>query len=151
MSAFDPLRTFERLGILHRAMADPFRSLALQGWIKAGGALVLLAALMFAISYLKFVTFGTAMTAAQVVEAEVLRLGARPVARVRGGDLPILTVRLPDGSVRNVQATWGDVNRCKPGRSISLLQQGSALRVGRPGCFGVNLANDRLPPIADIP
>ena len=113
-------------------MADPFRSLTLQGRIKAGGALVLLAALMFVVSYLRF---GSAMTAAQVVEAEVLRLGARPVAAVRGGDLPILTVRLPDGSVRDVQATWADVRRCRPGRSISLLQQGSALRIGRPGCI----------------
>lgn len=113
-------------------MTDPFRSLALQGRIKAGGALVLLAALIFAISYLRF---GTAVTDGQVVKAEVLRLGTHPTARVAGGDLPILTVRLPDGSVQDVQATWADVNRCRPGLSISLLQQGSALQVGRLGCI----------------
>ncbi len=133
--AFDPLQTFSRLGILRHAMTDPFRSLTLQGRIKAGGALVLLAALMFAVSYLRF---GAALTAGQVVEAEVLRLGTYPVARVLGGNLPILTVRLPDGSVRDVLVTWADVNRCRPGRSISLLQQGSALRVGRPGCISAN-------------
>jgi poly(3-hydroxybutyrate) depolymerase len=97
--------------------------------------LLLLAALLFAVSYLRF---GAAATAGQVVEAEVLRLGTHPVARVAGGDLPILTVRLPDGSVRDVQATWAEVNRCRPGRSISLLQQGSALRVGRPGCISTH-------------
>lgn len=66
----------------------------------------------------------------------MLRVGTRAVARVAGGDLPILTVKLPDGSVRDVQATWADVDRCRPGRSISLLQQGQALQVARPGCIG---------------
>ena len=101
----------------------------------AAGALVLLAALVFAISYLDF---GLAVTEGHAVKAEVLRLGTRPAARVSGGDLPILTVRLPDGSIRDVQATWADVNGCKAGRSISLLQRGNALQVGQPGCISVH-------------
>src|SRR4051812_27726800 len=113
-------------------MTDPFRTAALRGRVIAAGALLLLAALIFAVSYLDF---GTALTDGHVVKAEVLRLGTRPAARVAGGDLPILTVQLPDGSVRDVQATWADVNVCKPGRLISLLQQGDALQVGQPGCI----------------
>ena len=95
------------------------------------GALVVLAALLGAISYLEF---STVVTNGRVVKAEVLRLGTRPAARVAGGDLPIVTVRLPDGSIRDVQATWADVNDCKPGRWISLVQHGTAAQVGQPGC-----------------
>ena len=113
-------------------MPDPFRSAALRSRATAAGALVVVAALIFAVSYLDFVP---AVTDGHVVKAEVLQLGTRPASRVAGGDLPVLSVRLPDGSVRDVQATWADVNGCKPGRSISLLQQGSALKVGRPGCI----------------
>ena len=116
-------------------MTDPFRTAALRGRIIAAGAFVLLAALIFVVSYLDF---GTAVTDGQVVKAEVLRLGTHPAARVAGGDLPILTVRLPDGSVRDVQGTWADVNGCKPGQSISLLQQGDALQVGQPGCISAH-------------
>lgn len=68
------------------------------------------------------------------MKAEVLRLGMHPVGGVAGGDLPILAVRLPDGSVRDVEATWADVNDCKPGRWISLLQHGIAVQIGQPGC-----------------
>ena len=86
---------------------------------------------MVVIGYLKF---GTVITDGRAVEAEVLRLGTQPTGSVAGADLPVLTVRMPDGSVRQVQATWADVNACKPGRSISILQQGTAVLVGRPGC-----------------
>ena len=113
-------------------MTDPFRAAALRGRIIAAGALVLVVALMVAVSYLNF---GLPVTNGQEVQAEVLRVGTRPAARVAGGDLPILTVRLPNGSVRDVQATWADVGGCKTGSSISLLQQRDALQVGRPGCI----------------
>jgi hypothetical protein len=112
-------------------MADPFRTVALRARVMKAGALVLLAGFLCAISYLEF---GTVLTNGRVVKAEVLSLGTRPAARVAGGDLPIVTVRLPDGSIREVQATWADVNDCKPGRWISLLQHGTAVQVGQPGC-----------------
>ena len=96
------------------------------------GALVLLVALIYAKAYLNF---GNVVTDGEVVKAEVLRLGTRPVARVAGGELPILTVRLPDGSVRQVKATWPHVKDCKRGRWISILQHGTALQVGTPGCY----------------
>ena len=113
-------------------MTDPFGTAARRSRVTAAGALVVVAALIFVVSYFDFVP---AVTDGHVVKAEVLRLGTRPASRVAGGDLPVLSVRLPDGSVRDVQATWADVDGCKPGRSISLLQQGSALQVGRPGCI----------------
>ena len=72
------------------------------------------------------------ITKGKPVRAEVLRDGMRPAGGVAGGDLPILTVRLPNGSVRDVQVTWADMDGCKTARSISLLQQGNALQVGPP-------------------
>jgi len=78
--------------------------------------------------------FALPITQGHELQAEVLRVGTHPAAGVAGGDLPILTVRLPDGAVRDMQATWADVGGCKTGSSISLLQQGDALQVGRPGC-----------------
>jgi hypothetical protein len=112
-------------------MTDPFRAVAVRGRIIAAGALAVVAALVVGVSYLDF---GMPITHGHEVQAEVLRVATRPAARVAGGDLPILTVRLPDGAVRDVQATWADVGGCKMGSSISLLQQGDALQIGRPGC-----------------
>ena len=112
-------------------MADPFRSVALGARIMKAGALMILTGLIVLIGYLQF---GTVITDGRVVQAEVLGLGTYPTGRVAGANLPIVTVRLPDGSVRQVRATWADVNDCKPGRSISILQQGTAVLVARPGC-----------------
>ena len=112
-------------------MTDPFQTAALRGRIIAAGMLVLLAAMIVVVSYLET---GLPIRNGHVVEAEVLGVGMHPAARLAAGDLPILTVRLPNGSVRDVQATWADVNGCKASRSLSLLQEGSALQVGRPGC-----------------
>ena len=112
-------------------MTDAYQTVAVRERITKAGLLVVLLGFVIAISYLEF---STVVTNGRVVKAEVLRLGTRPVAPVAGGDLPLVTVRLPDGSVREVQATWADVNDCEAGRSISLVQQGTALQVGRPGC-----------------
>lgn len=87
-----------------------------------------------AIIAISYVRVGTPITNGHEVQAKVLRIGTYPAGRVAGGDLPILTVRMKGGAVRNVQATWADVGGCETGRSISLLQQGDALQVGRPGC-----------------
>ena len=112
-------------------MTEAFEGAVVRERITKAGALVVLLGFVIAISYLEF---STVVPSGRDVKAEVLRLGTRPVGRVGGGDLPIITVRLPDGSVREVQATWADVSGCEAGRSISLVQQGTALQVGRPGC-----------------
>jgi len=93
--------------------------------------MALIIAALWALTWLSFqglVTDGTP------VKAEVVQFGTYPASKVAGGGLPVLTVRLPDGSIRNVEATWADVDNCAPGRWISLLEQGRALQVGRPGC-----------------
>jgi hypothetical protein len=113
-------------------MSDAFRAVVLRERITKAGALLALVGIVGSIAYLEF---GTVVTNGRVVKAEVLRVGTRAAARTAGGDLPIVTVRLPDGSVRQVQATWADVHDCKPGRPISLLQHGPALQIGRPGCI----------------
>ena len=112
-------------------MTDPFRTVALRGRIMKAGALLVLAGLMAAIGYLQF---GTVITGGRVVEAEVLRIGTRPTGGVAGANVPVLVVRMPDRSIRQLKATWADLKDCKAGRSISIRQQGAALLVGRPGC-----------------
>ena len=112
-------------------MSDAFQTVAVRERITKAGALLVLVGVVAAISYLEF---STVVTNGRVVKAEVLRVGTRPAGGVAGGDSPIFTVRLPDDTVRNVQATWADVADCKAGRSISLVQHGTALQVGRPGC-----------------
>ena len=95
------------------------------------GAFAVLAALLGAIAYLQF---GWVIMGGNVLKAEVLRFGTYPVGGVAGGNLPIVTVRLPDGSVRQVRATWADLDDCRVGRWLSLLQHGTALQIGKPGC-----------------
>lgn len=110
---------------------NPLQTGAVRARLTKAGALALIAAIIIAISYLQF---GTVITDGRGVKAMVLRLKTRPAAAIAGGDLPIVTVRLPDGSIREVLATWPDVDNCQPGRWLSLLQHGAALQVGQPGC-----------------
>ena len=112
-------------------MTDPFRNVAFRGRIVKASALIVLTGLLIVLGSLQF---GTVITNGREVKAEVLRLGTQPTGGVGGASLPILTVRMPDGAVRQVMATWPDVNDCKPGRWISIVEKGTAVRVGRPGC-----------------
>jgi len=74
------------------------------------------------------------VTDGQLVEATVVRVGTYAAGRSRGGDLPILTVRLPNGSIRQVRASWSTAGDCIPGGRISLLQRATALQVSLRGC-----------------
>ena len=112
-------------------MSDPLEIFVVEDRIKQGAALLLLLVAAGAAAYL---TFSTVVTSGTPVKAQVLHFGTYSAGRVAGGDLPILTVRLPDGSIRVVPATWQDVDHCARGRWISLLQNGTALQVGVPGC-----------------
>ena len=130
LTAFRVLRTPGSSNIISE-MTDPFRTVALRSRVVKIATLALLATFVSAIAYFQF---GSLVTEGHDVRAQVLNVGTYPVADVAGGNLPIVTVRLPDGSIRNVRATWADVNGCISGRWISLVQQGSALQVGQPGC-----------------
>lgn len=118
-----------------REMIDPFQGAAIQERIAKVVALALLLALLCAIYFLQF---STVVAEGRPVKAEVLHIGTYPAGRAAGGDLPILSVRLPDGSVRAVRATWPDVNNCTPGRWISIVVHGTAVQVGVPGCVATH-------------
>jgi hypothetical protein len=75
----------------------------------------------------------TYMSAGKMVEGTVVRIGTYPEP-LGTGESPILTVRLSNGSVRQVSASWSAVGNCVPGNHVSLLQQGNALQVGLRGC-----------------
>jgi hypothetical protein len=111
--------------------ADPFEGVVIRERIGTAALVALIGAIPCAIAYFGI---GRTVTSGTIVKAEILQLSTYPTGRGAGGDLPVLTVRLPDGSIRNVTATWADVDNCAPGRWISLLEQGRALQVGRPGC-----------------
>lgn len=110
--------------------ADPFHAEILRERLTRAGGLLLLLAFMGALVWL---VASTDFRRERDVEATVVRLGTYPDP-LETGDLPILTVRLLDGSIRQLPASWPAVNRCQPGSSISLLQLGSRLRVGLRGC-----------------
>jgi hypothetical protein len=130
IAAFHPLQTFQPSNMIGD-MADPFRIAAIRQRAAQALRLGLLIALAGAIAYC---LDRPAVTTGRPVEAEVLRVGTYSASRVMGGDLPILVVRLPDGSVREVRSSWAAAKNCEPGRWISLLQHGTALQVGIPGC-----------------
>jgi len=112
-------------------MVDPFRTVAISERTTQALGLALLIAFISAISYL-FVRPNA--TKGRAVDAEVLRVGMYSASGSMGGDLPILTVRLPDGSIGQVRPSWGAVDNCTPGRWVTLLQHGTALQIGTPGC-----------------
>jgi hypothetical protein len=93
---------------------------------------MLLAMLLGGFTYLQF--GGGGVASGRVVQAEVLRLGTYPTGSVKGANLPIITVRLPDGSVSDVKTTRADVSGCKLGDFISILRRGDGLQVGQRGC-----------------
>jgi hypothetical protein len=110
--------------------ADPFQAEAFWERLTRARGLLLLFAYMGALLLL---VVSTDFRHERDVEAIVVRLGTYPDP-LATGDLPIVTVRLPDGSIRQLRASWPAVNRCGPGSSISLLQLGRRLRVGLGGC-----------------
>ena len=67
----------------------------------------------------------------RLIEARVEHLGVR--AKPTGFE-PLLTVRLPDGSKRQVRAV-GMKGVCKKGDKLPLFQRGAALTVGIRGCY----------------
>jgi hypothetical protein len=76
----------------------------------------------------------TYVTDGQLVQATVVRIWMHSTGEGSGGDLPILAVRLPDGSIRQVPASWATAGNCLPGSQVGLRQHGSALQVGLRGC-----------------
>jgi hypothetical protein len=67
------------------------------------------------------------------VKATILKVGTY-TDPLGTGDSPILTVQLPDGSIRQVPTSWPAANGCAPGSAVSLLQRGTALQVSLRAC-----------------
>jgi hypothetical protein len=111
-------------------MVDPFQGTARRESLTRTAWLALL------IAFLSLVFFAWArgnLTNGREVQAVVVKLGAYPDP-LGTGDSPILTVRLADGSTRQVRASWPAVSKCVPGSSVALLQRGIALKVALRGC-----------------
>ena len=114
-------------------MADPLRDIIRRERALRVVALVLLVAIALLVALLEYWP-PTYVSDGQPVEATVVRFGTYPVSEYRGGDLPILTVRLPDGSIRQVRGSWATAGKCRPGERVTLLQRGAALQIGLSGC-----------------
>lgn len=112
-------------------MGDPFRTVAIR---ERAGQAVGLGLLIASVSVISYTLVRPYLTEGRVVQAKVVRVGMYDTGEGSGGNLPILTVRLPNGSIREVTPSWAAVDNCMPGRSISLLQSGTALQVASPGC-----------------
>ena len=129
MSVTDPLPTFKLLHTVVR-MIDPFQPVARrERFQKAMWILLLLAFLCT----LAFVWFRSNLSDGKEVEAVVVKVGTYPDP-LGTGDSPILTVRLTDGSIRQLMAPWNRVNACMPGSRVSVVQRGVALKIGLLGC-----------------
>jgi hypothetical protein len=114
-------------------MVDPLKAFIVRERTRQAVGLCLLAAVAILASLLVFWP-PTYVSDGRAVEATVLRIGTYPAGKVAGGDLPILTVRLSDGSIRQVRASWSTAGDCLPGSQVSLRQRGTALQVGLRGC-----------------
>jgi hypothetical protein len=114
-------------------MADPLKSITVRE--RAGQAVAIGLLLVFALlAALSLFWPPTYVSDGRVVEATVVRIGTYAVAGSLGGDLPIITVRLPNGSIRQVKASWSSAGDCMPGDHVPLLQRGTALQLGLRGC-----------------
>ena len=112
-------------------MADPLRSIIFH---ERAGQVIGLALLLALLASIYFVLAPNFLNDGHVVDAKVVRVSMVPVGSGFGGDRPILTVRLPDGSIRQMEASWPAAGNCAPGDHISLFQQGTALQVVLRGC-----------------
>ena len=89
-------------------------------------ALVALVAIISVVTSIKWNPSG------RLVEAHVEQFGVRAS---NSGFHPLLTVRLADGSKRQVLAARLSRGDCKRGDKVALVQRGSALTVGVRGCY----------------
>lgn len=111
-----------------RGMADPFRAHIRNERLRAALWLLLL---LVPLAALVFAYNRASGAGGELIEAEVVRVGSRATET---GDEPVITVRLADGSIRQVLARPNAVVGCKQSDSISLVQRGVSLRVGVRGC-----------------
>ena len=111
-------------------MVDPFHAQARrERLLQLGGLGLLLALLSCALVALWMRTDGSG---GREVNAFIVRFGTYPDP-LGTGDLPIITVRFQDGSIRQVRASRSALHGCVRGNSITLVQRGNDLKVGLRG------------------
>ena len=109
-------------------VADPFASEVRRerlSWLVGFLALCLL------LGVLVWLALRTDFRGAATIEGVIVRVGTYAHET---GDLPILTVRLDDGSTRQLRARRAAIIGCAKGSTIELLQQAGRFRVGPRGC-----------------
>jgi hypothetical protein len=109
-------------------MADPLRGEAAKERIRAAWYLLLLIIPLAAVAY--YAGWSTTGLPKQI-NAVVLSVGTYADYT---GDLPVVAVRLDNGSVRQLPTSWAAVSHCKVGSRISLVETQNRLRIGLPGC-----------------
>lgn len=109
-------------------MAEAFSEHVRRERLKSAGWLIVLLIFLAALAYgLSWVM----NPEGKLVEGRVERFGTRATDI---GDLPVVTVQLPDGSVRQVETSRALIKGCSRGDRIALVQRGTALRVGIRAC-----------------
>src|SRR3954451_23263241 len=98
-------------------MMDQLKSIIIRQRARQAVALGLIVFLAISASIFEFWP-RTYVTDGQFVEATVVRVGTYPVSGAYGGDLAILTIRLPNGSIRQVRASWSTAGKCMTGSQI---------------------------------
>lgn len=111
-------------------MVDPFRNIARRELVTKASSLALFIGLI-CLTLLAW-EFSD-IRQGRVVAAVVTGFSTYPDP-LGMGDRPILTVRLSDGSLRQVRGSWSAVGNCTPGRTILLLQRRTALEIAFRGC-----------------
>ena len=109
-------------------MTDPFRTLAKTERLKAVLWLLVLAVFLAVFAFLLSRVWDPR---GQLIEARIERFG---VEATKYGNRPIITVRLADGSIRQVLTTRTFVPVCKQGDRITLVQRRTALSVAVRAC-----------------
>ena len=90
-----------------------------------------LAALLVVLSAIAIAALRTWTMTPSTVEAQLLRIGSLPSDT---GDMPMLVVRLKDGTIRQFSVRPSDVHACRVGSPIRLIKRGALLTLPQNGC-----------------
>jgi len=116
------------------AHGDPFRDENRRDLrTKAFGAGALVALVLLIVGGFLYLNAGTE----QAITGQIVRFGmyADDI-----GNRPLVLVRLPDGSEREIQTPRDVLLRCRVGDNISLTRNGSYLKITPDGCSKVTSA-----------
>ena len=108
-------------------LSDPFG----QSWGELLAKSWKLAALLVVLSTIPIVALRTWMMIPSTVEGRLLRIGSVPSDI---GDIPILVVRLRDGTIRQFTVSPSNVYSCRVGNPVQLIRRGALITLPQNGC-----------------